>query len=88
MRKPRRKFAAAEQASRSAIVTPRFRVDCLETPEGNGVENASHFHDAGGERFARSSASTKAQRHGSGRGLAKKLGEDIDWLYDVARNGA
>jgi protoheme ferro-lyase len=62
MRKLLRKFAAAEQASRSAIVTPCFRADCLEMPEENGVENASYFHDAGGKRFAQIGQSHRRAR--------------------------
>ena len=45
MRQPRQKFAAAEQASRYAVATPRFATDGLETLEQNGVENAGYSRD-------------------------------------------
>jgi ferrochelatase len=43
---------AARGVKRLAVVTPGFAADCLETLEEIGVENASYFRDAGGERFA------------------------------------
>jgi ferrochelatase len=38
---------------RLCVVTPGFVADCLETIEEIGVENASYFAEAGGERFLR-----------------------------------
>ena len=43
---------AASGVKRLAIATPGFAADCLETLEEIAVENATYFHEAGGERFA------------------------------------
>jgi ferrochelatase len=47
------KTLAAGGVKRLAVVTPGFSVDCLETIEEIGRENAGYFHAAGGEEFAR-----------------------------------
>jgi Ferrochelatase len=44
---------AASGVKRLAVVTPGFSVDCLETIEEIGRENAGYFYAAGGEEFAR-----------------------------------
>jgi protoporphyrin/coproporphyrin ferrochelatase len=38
---------------RIAVLTPGFSVDCLETIDEIGRENAEYFHAAGGEEFTR-----------------------------------
>jgi protoporphyrin/coproporphyrin ferrochelatase len=38
---------------RLAVLTPGFSVDCLETIDEIGRENAEYFHAAGGEEFTR-----------------------------------
>lgn len=47
------KALAARGIKRLAVVTPGFSVDCLETIEEIGVQNAGHFAAGGGEKFAR-----------------------------------
>jgi protoporphyrin/coproporphyrin ferrochelatase len=47
------KVLAARGVKRIAVVTPGFSVDCLETIEEIGAENAEYFYHAGGEKFAR-----------------------------------
>jgi ferrochelatase len=47
------KTLAASGLRRLAVVTPGFSVDCLETIEEIGRENADYFYAAGGEEFAR-----------------------------------
>ena len=47
------KTLAAGGLRRLAVVTPGFSVDCLETIEEIGRENADYFFAAGGEEFAR-----------------------------------
>lgn len=47
------KALAARGMKRIAVVTPGFSVDCLETIEEIGAENAEYFYHAGGEKFAR-----------------------------------
>ena len=47
------KTLAASGVKRLAVVTPGFSVDCLETIEEIGRENAGYFYAAGGEEFAR-----------------------------------
>ena len=47
------KALARKGIRRVAVVTPGFSVDCLETIEEIGVENAGYFRENGGEDFAR-----------------------------------
>ena len=47
------KDLARRGVKRLAIVTPGFSVDCLETIEEIGAENAGYFRQNGGEDFAR-----------------------------------
>jgi protoporphyrin/coproporphyrin ferrochelatase len=47
------KTLAARGVKRIGVVTPGFSVDCLETIEEIGAENAEYFYHAGGEKFAR-----------------------------------
>jgi ferrochelatase len=47
------KRLAASGVKRLAVVTPGFSVDCLETIEEIGRENAGYFYAAGGEEFGR-----------------------------------
>ncbi len=47
------KALAAVGVKRIAVMTPGFSVDCLETLEEIGEENARYFREAGGEAFAR-----------------------------------
>jgi ferrochelatase len=47
------KTLAASGVKRLAVATPGFSVDCLETIDEIGRENAGYFYAAGGEKFAR-----------------------------------
>jgi ferrochelatase len=47
------KALAASGVKRLAVLTPGFSVDCLETIDEIGRENAEFFYAAGGEEFAR-----------------------------------
>ena len=79
MRQPRQKFAAAEQASRYAVATPRFATDCPETLEQNGVETQAIFV-TGGERFAPIPDSTKARRAVTDRIIVMHRGRRGQWI--------
>jgi protoporphyrin/coproporphyrin ferrochelatase len=47
------KSLAASGVKRLAVLTPGFSVDCLETIDEIGRENAEFFYTAGGEQFVR-----------------------------------
>ncbi len=47
------KALARRGVRKLAVVTPGFSVDCLETIEEIGAENAGYFRENGGEDFAR-----------------------------------
>jgi protoporphyrin/coproporphyrin ferrochelatase len=47
------KALATTGVKRLAVLTPGFSVDCLETIDEIGRENAHYFYAAGGEKFVR-----------------------------------